>query len=226
MIKLEIWPSFINKSLFELKNRDSKWELIVFKDSFEFLNDKGYIWKASNIDSLIVEEIIKLSKEIIDNPPENVLGIDGVSSKLLFEDKVIKFWSPKKNTKELELVSLFFELIDKNISEANCIDYMDLLSQYFFDIIPIKEFDEEIYRLKVFGGLTIRDLEILSKKIENLKTKDLGILDMTNFLTTGSILNQCFWEIKDKKNIKILVNKNAYNYLKAIGFEDSQMEEI
>jgi len=226
MIKLEIKPAFINSCLFELKKRNSNWELIVFKDANKFLNDKGNIWKINKIDFLTVEKIISLSQEIIDKKPEKILGLDGVSSRLLFKDKAAKFWSPKKTSKELKLVNLFFEIIEKNILENECINYMELLSQYFFDIIPIKEFDEEIFRLKVFGGLTSNNLYTLSKKIENLKTKDFAILDMTNFLTTGSILNQCFLEIKDNEKIKILVNKSALNYLKSIGFKESQMEKI
>jgi len=225
MIKLEIKPSFINSCLFELKNKDSNWELIFIKDANKFLNDKGGIWKLKKVDFSIAEKIILLSSQIINKKEEKILGLDGVSSKLMFKNESIKFWCPKKNSKELELVSLFLKLME-NFKDANCINYMELLSQYFFDIIPIKEFNEEVFRLKVFGGLTNRDFDILLKKIKNLKTKKFAILDMSNFLSTGSILNKCFIELKDNKNIKILVNKASFNYLTSIGFNKIQMEKL
>lgn len=231
MIKLEIWPSFINTASFELKQREQLWELFVIKDANEFINDKGNIWRASNLDPSLVEKILHFANLIIDDhSKDRRIGLDGVSCRLMLkrngEDLEAKFWSPEQGTNHLKIVSLFFELIEQSFSEHLCINYMELLGQYFFDIKPIKEFQESPFRLKVYGGLSSSDEQVLSEKINILKSKTAGILDMSNFLTTGTILNSYFLELRNSKHIKIIVNKNAYNYLTEIGFNKSRLELI
>ncbi len=228
MIKLEIWPAFLNRSTFELKTNGTDWELFVIKDSNEFLHDRGAVWRAGNVNSLIAEKIIERANRVIDvDAKDERIGLDGVTTKLRLlrnnAELEKKFWCPEKGTNEYELMVLFFDLIGQEVDEEDCLDYIELLEQYYFDTTPIKEYEEDPFRLKVYGGLTSSDLDVLAGKVALLKERPEGILDMTNFFSTGSALNGCFLELKDADHIQILVNDRSFHYLTQMGFDESRL---
>ncbi|MCG8576839.1 MAG: hypothetical protein MI810_18305 [Flavobacteriales bacterium] len=223
MLKLEIWPSFINKSTFELKKSPEGWELIFCKEAYDFMKDPGGFWKANTVDTSIADKVFELACDIVDREiPRTSFGLDGVTSRILLsregKETEKNFWSPDEGSREYRFMELVFQLIDEGIKDPICVNYMELLDQYFFDSFPAKEFDEDPYRLKIIGGITSNEMEVLDKKMIELKSKPKGILDMSNFLTTGWALNDTFLQVQDSQHIEIWVNQASFNYLTQIGY--------
>jgi hypothetical protein len=66
-------------------------------------------------------------------------------------------------------------------------------------------------------------MEVLDKKMIELKSKPKGILDMSNFLTTGWALNDTFLQVQDSQHIQIWVNQASFNYLTQIGYSPARL---
>jgi hypothetical protein len=230
MLKVAIWPSFINKSLFELKYDSGAWNLLVTKESFGVgdFKDPGNIWISHHLAAGVAEQLIVQSKEIIDHPKSDLRVIlDGVSVKLTLkegkEEFQNKFSSPLPHSKEQHFIFDLIELTKTSISNTECHNYLELLEQYFFDVSPIKELNHTNYRLKLIGGLSINDKDDLKAKFSLLSTKKNPTVDMTNFLTTGRALDECFLDIQKIEGLTVLVNNQARFYLSEIGFDSTKI---
>lgn len=137
MLKVEIWPSFLNRSSFELKYLEAGWELFLAKDSFEEHNDTGQIWHAAEIVPELPTKIIALAQSVIEQPSPPNHGLDGVSVELRLNqgdgEQRGKFWSPSLQTPECEFMAMLFDLARENISDLKCGSYLDQLGTYFFE---------------------------------------------------------------------------------------------
>ena len=231
MLKVAIWPSFTNKSLLEIKRDAGKWTLLVTKQSYgegDF-NDPGGIWIKNDLDTQLSEKLISKSKEIIIDPQSDLRVIlDGVSVVLTLkqdnEEIKSEFRSPVPESKEQQFVYDLIELVKTNINDIECLDYIELLEQYFFEVSPIKEFNETQYRLKLVGGLSINDKSELELKFKTLRSRQNPVIDMTNFFSIGRALDECFLDIQKLKGLTVLANKYAHLYLTEIGFDSRKIK--
>lgn len=223
MLKVAIWPSFLNKSLFEIKEDDGAWTLLLTKESHEHLQDRGSIW-SQRIAAAKATQLVTLAQAVFESPyPDNRLILDGVSATLRLRSEVgeIKhtFREPLPGSNESAFMAQLLALAESSIPEKECQDYLELLAPYFFDRSPIKEFAEDGYRLKIIGHLTSSDLEALQVKLQGLKEYEAPVLDMSNFMGTGRGLDPCFLAIRELRGLRIWVNAQAQNYLLEIGFD-------
>lgn len=231
MLKISIWPSFINKSLFELKNDTGIWTLLITKEAFgegEF-KDSGNIWTNNELDAVLAEQLISNCKEIIINPESDLRVIsDGIQVNLrLIEDNVElsgEFRTPIPGSKEQLFVFDLIELTKSSIEDIECLDYLELIEQYFFEVSPIKEFDDANYRLKIVGGLSISDKSELQSKFRTLVKKKNPIIDMSNFFSSARALDECFLAIEDTNGLTVIANKHARSYLWEIGFDSKKIK--
>lgn len=228
MLKVAIWPSHINKSLFELKEHNDEWTLLFTKESCDFLKDTGKIWTKKQLDSVVAKEILSKAKEIIIDPISDlriILGGVSVSLRLKTNNEEIanEFRSPIPGSKEQHFMCDLIGLVKRNIDDLELQNYIELLEQSFFDVSPIKEIDKKPYRIKLIGGLTIYNKEELVSKFETLMHKKNPILDMTNFHATGRALDECFIAIEKVEGLTVLANESAFSYLKEIGFDSSKV---
>ena len=96
VLKAEIWPAFINRCLFELKQDGGQWTMIFVKDAQEELGDQGGIWHRGLAHSPRLEGFFDLAEEIVRAPTEDKrLILDGVSVSLRLGGKQkVKFRCP------------------------------------------------------------------------------------------------------------------------------------
>ena len=145
MLKVIIWPSFINKSLFEIKKEGEQWILLVTKESHEYNQDPGKIWINTQLDSVKAMDIISKVDKIIENPESDLRVIsDGVSVELRLKIDDIetrgKFRTPTPGSKEQKFISELMELTKTAINDIEFHDYMESLKTYFFDLPSVKNF--------------------------------------------------------------------------------------
>lgn len=228
MLKVIIWPSFINRCTFEIKESDKGWTFILAKDAYEHYEDKGNIWFSGNPDEEKTAEIIHLATSIINNPtpePKRLL-LDGVQVEILLreneQEQKYQYVSPPLGTPELEIVEKLIKLAENEFTSSEAINYLELLEPYFYPVKFVKEFHENPFRLKVYGQLTVWEKDILNEKFAELKKKNKAILDMSNFLWLGRLLDECFLSLKDMEGLTIWVNRNAAMYLEELGFDKSK----
>ncbi|MFK7746859.1 MAG: hypothetical protein AB8B65_00575 [Kordia sp.] len=224
MLKVTIWPAHINKSLFELKEDTGEWTLLVTKESCSHFKDAGNVWTQKQIDPITSKQIVSKAKKVVIDPTSDeriILGGVSVRIKLKIDAKETstEFRSPISKSKEQCFMRDLIGLVKRNMDDLELQNYIELLEQHFFNSSPIKVIDKKPYQIKLIGGLTISDKEELMSKFETLQSKKNPILDMTNFYTTGRILNVCFKAIENVEGLTVLANKNAFSYLKEIGFD-------
>lgn len=231
MLRFEIHPSFLNKSTIEFKWDDRFAELIVFKDANEFLQDSGAVWRFDQLKIEAIQPIIQAFEKVYEeSEPDRRLILDGVSVQLTHRNDGIertkKIRSPDEETLEWQLMRELFKFINDLNLTTECVNYFELLGEYFFEDAPFKEFFEDTYRLKLFGSWNTFYDEALKEKVGFLLQQPTGILDMSNFHSIGRVMDPVFEEIKDFQNIRILVNKSSHNYLEELGFPESRLEFI
>jgi hypothetical protein len=223
MLKIEIWPSFINQCSFELKEGEGLKTLLFIRDAYPHWEDLGQIDFAQNPEGF--EKVLDLANYISKNPsPDTRIILDGVHVKMRLlengKERLLTFRCPEENSPELKLIKLLFEMAHLHFKNKASYDYLELLGQYFFEEPPIKEYELEVpYRLKIFGGLTSAERPLLLEMLKKLRSKAPAILDMSNFISTGTILNDCFLSVATMDNVLVYCNKNAKNYLEGIGFD-------
>jgi|GEM_PF-4623032 len=223
MIKIDVWPSFLNRSCFELKQAEGAWELFVAKDAVEGLDDPGMIWHQAGVESSLAEKLVALTEDLVTTPPnQRHLGLDGVSIYIHLlrngKEESVRVWSPEPESRPGKLMQHLFGLVEKSISKPACHNYMELLGTYFSNATPVKVVKENPYVLRVYGHLTTRDLDHLSGHLAKLKRAPQGILDMTNFMGCGYGLNSCFQTMMDAPHISIETNPRAWSYFRELGF--------
>ncbi len=228
MLKIAIWPSHINASLFEIKEDKGDWTLLFTKEAYSHFKDSGNIWIKKQLDSVAAKKIVSKAREIVIDPQsDSRVILDGVSVNLRLKidnkESSAEFRSPISGSKEQDFMCDLIGLVKRNIETLESQNYIELLEQYFFDVSPIKEINKNPYRIKLIGGLTISDKEELTSKFETLLSKKNPILDMTNLISIGRVLNECFIAIEKVEGLTVLANESAFSYLKEIDFDSSKV---
>lgn len=231
MLRFEIHPAFLNKSTIEFKWDETRAQLVIFKDANEFLQDSGTIWRFDQLSMDSIQPILEASEAVYsDKEPDRRLILDGVFVQLTHRTEGIertkKMRSPDEETPEWQLMRELFNFLNDLNLTIDCVNYLELLGEYFFEDAPFREFFEDTYRLKLFGSWNTFYDETLKEKVGFLLQQPTGILDMSNFHSIGRVMDPVFEEIKDFQNIRILVNKSSHNYLTELGFPEDRLEFI
>jgi hypothetical protein len=233
MLKIEIWPSFHNRSSIELKHDGEKWSFIFIKESYEHSNDPGKVWFTNSPDEVAAKNLIELANLIIDAPTEfkYVVINDGAQVRLKIKREgkefVNEFNCPEKDTREFKFTQDLLRLLEKTFPDSECLDYLELIGEYFYvETIQIKEFDEQPFRLRIYGSPHISKSYLVAEKLELLRAKENPILDMSNFHSVARELDKNFLSLQNIEGLQILTNKHSEHYLKLIGFDMSKTQRV
>jgi hypothetical protein len=189
----------------------------------EFLIERNY-WEVE-VSPKKVGEIITLTEKVIQACRyDKRIILDGVYLICSLEKvgkhekkKEYPFRCPQKDTEELKLVELYFALAEEFIEDPHFINYIELIESYFYSKPPYKEFDEQPYRLRMYGLWSIYEKEALREILQRLSQKEELLIDMTNFQGMGTSLYECFQPLLTMKKLHFLVNERARKQLKEIG---------
>jgi hypothetical protein len=222
MIKLEIFPSFLDSCVFEIDRR--RGIFTFFKNAKTLANKNQKKWEVNISKHSDFIKLIDLAKKVVTNKiNDNRIILDGVSLICTISENQIhdthEFRCPDTGTDELLLAKKFIELGTSLIADQEFINYIELLEGYFSDYLPIKHFAEKPYRLRIYGMLSIYEKNGLINEVAKVLSKEEVIIDMTNFVGMGTTLYECFEPLKRKTRVKFLVNENALQTLKEMNFE-------
>jgi hypothetical protein len=218
-IKLEIFPSFIDSCCFQLKKQSSSYNLTV---QINAADKNQWEVQVSNPDE--TNSIEDLAKKVVTEAAEdNRIILDGVGLKCTIVENGItkqhKFRCPESGSNELMLVNHFFDLVQKSISEQSYINYSELIEGYFANNLPVKVFEEKPLRLRIYGLLSVYEKEGLTATINKILDRNEIIIDMTNFVSMGTVLYKCFKPLNNIPKLTFLANENALSHIEAMGFD-------
>lgn len=175
--------------------------------------------------AILTQEIIKASK----TDPRIIL--DGVSLKCGIQTPATQaeyiFRCPEANTPELELVLNYLTLVNEQKLDDKLSNYLEHLEGYFMYKFPVKEFNEDPYRIRIYGSLTIDEKDELTHRINAIVSREHSlVLDMTNLRGMGTTLYSCFEPLKHIPHLKILVNEAALMHITEMKFEVDKIKLI
>jgi hypothetical protein len=228
MLKVDIWPAFLNQCLFELKEDQGNWTFILAKDGRKEMHDPGAIWHRELEASGAAESIIGLAKGIIETPtPDERIILDGVSVRFSLHENGSErehtFRCPFQGSPELQMIRELVDLAIAEIDDPDLHDYLELLEGYFFEDVSIRKFPGDPFRLKLTGSLTSDDMKELKQCFKDLKTAPNPMLDMSNFERLGRILDPLFRDLSKTPGLLVYANAHARSYLIAMGFDPARI---
>ena len=228
-IKLEIHPSFLNSCNFEVD--ENSLIVTIQARSAADTNEENITWYFENIHNTYINKLRALTQKIIEESKlDKRMILDGVGLRCAIETNISKseysFRCPELNSPELELVLTYMNLFSQLKITNDLNNYLELLEGYFSNTQPFKEFNEEPYRLRIYGSLSIHEKKVTFEIINKVSAKENLVIDMTNFQGMGTALYECFTPLKKTKNLKFLVNTSSMTDLIKMGFEKEIMELI
>ena len=224
MIKLQIYPAQLNICDFEIKKAGSRFRLMIVKSSYFPHQDKGASWYQEIEDSAELRSIFDLIEQCSGNTNlgqyKTISGGVRVKCSYEAEETVFQFEMAEfeDGSKELALMQKLIRMTSAHINDGDFQAYLELLQGYFFSEIPVKEFAEDPYRLRIYGRLTVRDAEALKAIMEKLARKDRLCIDMRNFQGMGTAVYPAFLPLFEVEDLEFLTNKNAKLELIKMGF--------
>lgn len=220
MLKVEIWPAFLNKCLFEIKEAEAGYQLLLTKDAVAELNDLGNIWIGTIPNRGEAEKALSMAKGILQHPTlDRRILLDGVSVKVNFLGESFKFASPEPDTAEQDFVAQLFALARGCFRHPECMDYLELLAEYFFDACPVVAFPGNPYRLKLIGTIGDAYSDLLAEHLVLFKNQPAGILDLSNFRNMSRHFDEYLKSLIGSETVSIYANPWVANFLESLGFD-------
>jgi hypothetical protein len=231
MLKLEVYPSFLASCFFQLQKSDESWIFTFCKNRFEYKNEEANFWQVNVPHSKDIENVIDLSIVVVTEAQKDErIILDGITINcIISQDEVERrheFRCPNKNSNEFLLVDKILELGQKTIKEQVFINYIELLEGYFTGKVPIKFFDENPNRLRIYGSLSTLEKEGLEKMIAKVSNNESLLVDMTNFERMGTLLYESFRPLNNVKDLKFIASECAAEQLKEIGFDKEKIKIV
>jgi hypothetical protein len=189
------------------------------------LND-GPIVHTADLDRETFEKGFALGKAGVTTAREDKrLILDGVSLRCTVSENGTtafhEFRCPENDTFELRLVTFLFEIAEQWTDDQLIVEYLELIEGYFFSKLPVKTFDENPYRIRIYGGWSIHEFDGLKQVLLEAATHDPVVIDMRNFDGIGTALYPCFDPLLTAKNVSFLANDAALQCLIDVGIDDS-----
>ncbi|PZR25066.1 MAG: hypothetical protein DI535_19580 [Citrobacter freundii] len=226
IIELEIFPSFNPSCCIRLIEQTSSYDLSIQ------INDVNKSrWQVTVFDISAVGMIESLaSKVVAEAAADERMMLDGVGLKCMITENEIsrqhEFRNPVFGSDEFELVNHFLAVVQQCISDQSLINYIELIEGYFSDTAPVKIFNERPLRLRIYGLLSVSEREELISIIDRVKNDDDLVIDMTNFVSMGTILYECFSPLKHVSNLTFLANENALKRIVEMGFDKNTIQLV
>lgn len=218
--RLQIAPSFLKSCYFELLNSDKKWEFSIIIDP----EGSCITWNSEvnkNEDCAFIEALGR--KVVNEKQTDTRLILDGVSLECSFTENDTTgthfFRCPQPPSNEFKLSDAFLDLADNLLTDQKIINYFELLGGYF-NRPNVRFFEEDPFRLRLFGSFSSYEKDALTHAIQKACTKEDVVIDMSNFEGMGTILYNCFPPLNNLKKIRFLANKAAAFHLDEMGFRD------
>ena len=222
-IRLEIFPSFNPACYFQLDKQSSSCNLTVQINSAD--KNKWTIMTDNSDKTNAIENLVK--KVVSEAKPDNKIILDGVGLKCtIVADGITKqheFRCPESGTTELTLVNNFFHVVQEYVHDQSFINYIELIEGYFANNLPVKLFEEKPLRLRIYGSLSTYEKDGMTATINKILGEKEITIDMTNFVSMGTILYECFKPLNSIPKLTFLANKNAARHIEAMGFDKNIM---
>ncbi len=228
-IQLDVMPSFHPHCIFTLQENENGCQIRFERCYSRILND-GPIVHTVDLDRETFEKGFELGKAVVTTAREDKrLILDGVSLRCTVNQQGTtafhEFRCPENETQELRLVTFLFEIAEQWTDDQQIVEYLELIEGYFFSKLPVKAFDENPYRIRIYGAWSIDEFEGLKQVLLEAATHDPVVIDMRNFDRIGTALYPCLDPLLTAKNVSFLANDAALQCLIDIGIDDRTIHQ-
>jgi hypothetical protein len=132
------------------------------------------------------------------------------------------FSSPNKGSKEHQIVEAVIGLSKRKLTKKNAQEYFESLEQYFDFGLPCKKISEKPYEVRIYGGLSSNEEQVLTKFIHDIPSDQPVIIDMTNFHSMGTMFYPLFRNLI-KRNKQLIWATTYTKQLNEIGVDSSHI---
>ena len=108
--------------------------------------------------------------------------------------------------------------------DPGVINCFEILEGYFEDFIPIKTFEENVFRIRIYGSITIWEKSALTQAVQLAAGRAAVRMDLSNLESMGTVLYTCFSPLLQVPDVTWQVKEPFVQYLEGVGFSKSQME--
>ncbi len=186
-------PSFLAPSVIRLQMHARSARLSVeigdkFKEKPALDRAAALAFCAELIQALAIEQ---------SSPPS--FGFDGIQVRgnlkiAASPDVSFSFWSPDKvrQPRDFAVAESVFSLLESTTPSCLLNIYLEQLAGYFPFGITVRRIAGPPLTLRIYGSLTIDDIDDFDRIIDSLPPNVALVIDMTNFNNMGAVLYQAF----------------------------------
>lgn len=230
MINLEIRPSFMACCDFTLRSQEDTPVLIFRRHAEPRLELEELVLETEVKDTDAALRIQKLAETVVEHAfQDRRIILDGVGLNCRIEKKGIscehRYRCPEKDSYEFLLVAELANLSQRCFHQQEFINYMESLEGYFLNKLPVKTFDEEPYRIRIYGTLYSEHKEQLETLFREHLHRESLVIDMSNFEGMAAMLFESFRLLDVVPELKIWANGAAVHFLEVMGIEYLRLED-
>ncbi|WP_423737061.1 hypothetical protein [Chitinophaga caseinilytica] len=230
-VGLEFAPSFIPLSKMEVRNEAGNWRMEI---EIHFENGQHIKRWEMEMDGLgNVEKIVTLGRKVVTEAiTDNRLILDGIGLSCSFTENQLakshQYRSPDRGTHEWHLAVAFMEMAELIFKGQELTNYIERLEGYFGGA-PVKLFDENPRRLRIYGSLSVLDYEEFMVILDQVANEEALILDLTNLEGMGAIFYPKIEALKSIPKLEIWLSPDMERAQKQVwdmGFSEEQVVVI
>lgn len=225
MINLEIRPSFMACCDFTLVSQGNLHVLTFRRHRNDYLEQPEWVIETEVRNTDAVSRIAKLADTVVEYAfQDRRIIIDGVGLICRVEKNGIscehQYRCPEHDSYEFLLMAELANLSQQCFHQLEFVSYMESLEGYFLNKLPVKMFDEEPYRIRIYGTLYSEHREQLEKLFREHLHRGSLVIDMSNFEGMAAMLFESFRVLDVVPELKIWANDAAVHYLEAMKMGD------
>jgi hypothetical protein len=219
-------PSFLVPSVVRLQTHPRSARLSIeigdkLKENLALDRDAADTFCARLIDALAIEQ---------SGPPS--IGLDGIEvhgnlKMTASPDVNFSFWSPDRarQPRDFAVVESVFLLLESTTPSCLLNSYLEQLAAYFPFGITVRRFAGPPLTLRVYGSLTIDNIDDFDRIVDSLPPNVPLVMDMTNFNGMGTLLYESFRPLLSRSPaVEWKVSPQAARQLREVGVAASALE--
>jgi len=160
------------------------------------------------------------------------MGLDGIqvrgSLKMTTSPEAnFSFWSPDKvrQPRDFAVVDSVFVLLESTTPSCLLNAYIEQLATYFPFGIPVRRIAGPPLTLRVYGSLSIDNIDDFSRIIDSLPPNVPLVMDMTNFNNMGTLLYPSFRRLLSRTPaVEWRLSPQAAGQLREVGVANAALE--